>query len=92
LINKEAVHAMATACFLPSTSLELLEIHIHIHIHCCTFATTLQKLPRQRETHIHIHTTAEAEAEAAQVLSNLSIVCFDLITTIFVVIRSVINI
>jgi hypothetical protein len=52
----------------------------------------LQKLPRQRETHIHIHTTAEAEAEAAQALSNLSIVCFDLITTIFVVIRSVINI
>jgi hypothetical protein len=35
---------------------------------------------------------AKAEAEAAQVLSNLSKACFDLITTNFVVIRSVINI
>ncbi len=97
LINKEAVHAMATACFLPSTSLELLEIHIyiHIHIHCCSFATTLQKLARQRKTHIHIHTNSRSRSRSrssTSALSNLSKVCFYLITTNFVVIRSVINI
>jgi hypothetical protein len=64
LINKEAVHAMATACFLPSTSLELLEIHlhIHIHIHCCSFAKTLQKLARQRKNS-HSHTQQQKQKQ-----------------------------